>query len=91
MHDDIVDLDSALLDPASVFSDPEEVVAHQGLTTEQKREILKRWEYGAVELAVATNEGMAGPENGLLARILAALHRLNGGGEREGPQTTGTS
>jgi hypothetical protein len=74
-----VNLDLALLDPPAVFSGPEEVVAHHGLTTEQKREILQRWEYGAIELAVATDEGMTGPENGLLTRILAALHQLDAG------------
>jgi hypothetical protein len=39
------------------------------LTLDQKRDILQRWQYGAVELAVASDEGMAGPENGLHSRI----------------------
>jgi hypothetical protein len=72
-----LDLNLALLDPAAVFPGPEEVVTSRLLTMDQKREILRRWQYDAVELAVATNEGMAGPENnGLHSRILAALRQL---------------
>jgi hypothetical protein len=70
------DLDLALLDPAAVFAGPEDVVRNEILTVDQKRDILKRWQYGAVELAVAADEGMAGPDNGLLCRILAALRQL---------------
>lgn len=71
-----IDLEQALLDPASVFAAPEDVVAHPGLTREQKIDILKAWEYDAVETAVATEEGMPGDENGLLRRVLLALETL---------------
>jgi hypothetical protein len=77
-----LDLNLALLDPAAVFPGPEDVVMSQELTIDQKRDILQRWRYGAVELAVASDEGMAGPENGLHSRILAALRQLDAA-ERE--------
>ncbi len=46
----MVDLDKALLDPASVFKTPEGVLNSHELSREQKIEILRRWEYDAREL-----------------------------------------
>ncbi len=77
MRQQIVDLERALLDPAAVFSSPKEVARHQGLTPEQKRQILDRWRYGAIELAVATDEGMRGPDNASLPRILTAIDEVD--------------
>jgi hypothetical protein len=74
-----VDLEQALLDPASVFASPEEVLAHDTFTDAQKVEVLRRWEYDASELAVAEEEGMLGVENDILNQILLALDRLTGG------------
>ncbi len=48
-----VDLKQALLDPESIFAGPEEVCDNAELTTAQKIEILRRWEYDAHELEVA--------------------------------------
>lgn len=67
-----------MLDPPSVFETPEDVIAEPGLTTEQKIEILRRWEYDASELAVAEEEGMIGGERGTLARVMRALEALGG-------------
>lgn len=66
----------ALLDPEATFRTPEEVVAHPGLTTQQKIDVLRAWEYDAVEVEVAEEEGMRGPEGHLLQRILLALGTL---------------
>lgn len=74
-----IDLEQALRDPAASFAGPEDVVAHPDLGREQKIEILRLWEYDAAEAAVATEEGMPGGDNGLLARILAALAALGAG------------
>ena len=76
-------LDRALLDPASVFASPEALADHASLTLEQKIEILRSWEYDAAELAVAEEEGMQGPENDLLQRILLALAGLTHGRDVE--------
>jgi hypothetical protein len=75
-HSRPFDLEQAFLDPGSVFSSPEEVLAHEALTYEQKVEVLRRWEYDASEVAVAEEEGMPGTENDTLHQILLVLHRL---------------
>jgi hypothetical protein len=73
-----IDLEKALLDPASQFPGPEDVVAHAELTREQKIEILLRWHYDASDLAVAEEEGMIGGEESKLRRVLLALEALAG-------------
>lgn len=82
-----IDLDAALLDPGSVFATPEDVLAQPGLSTAQRIEILRRWEYDAAESDVATEEGMPDGDNDLLRRIVLALETLAGGvdAERTGP------
>ena len=74
-----VDLEQALFDPGAVFASPEEVLAQDTLTGAQKVEVLRCWEYDASEVAVAEEEGMRGPEDDTLERIVLALDRLTGG------------
>jgi hypothetical protein len=50
--------EKALLDPASAFTMPEQVVTSTELSREQKIEILHRWEYDARQLGVAEEENM---------------------------------
>jgi hypothetical protein len=76
-------LDQALLDPGSVFASPEEVMDHADLTLAEKIGVLRSWQYDAAEIAVAEEEGMQGPENDLLRRILQALDRLTRGEDVE--------
>ncbi|HET7688415.1 MAG TPA: hypothetical protein VFK46_07250 [Candidatus Macondimonas sp.] len=76
-------LDQALLDPGSVFAGPEAVVEHPDLDREQKIAILRAWEYDAAEVGVAEEEGMQGPDDDLLQRILQALARLTDGRDAE--------
>lgn len=71
-----VDLEQALLDPASIFSFPEEVRDCGELTTAQKIEILRRWEYEESEIAVAEEEGMVNGNPPMLRRVLMALEDL---------------
>lgn len=78
-----VDMKRALDDPADVFGVPEAVVAHAGLSDEDKIRILRRWEYDASEAEVAGEEGMPGGDHDLLHRILLALDQLTGGGQPE--------
>jgi protein-L-isoaspartate(D-aspartate) O-methyltransferase len=75
------DLHRARLDPASCFDSPEAVLEDPSLGRGGKIEILRRWQYDASELAVAEEEGMPGPEPGLLGRILRALDVLRGRSE----------
>ncbi len=73
----MMDVKKAMLDPTSVFKDPEEVVASDELTLNQKIEILHRWEYDARELEVAEEEaGMAVLRPDMFDRVVQALHTL---------------
>lgn len=72
------EIEKAMEAPASVFATPEEVLEHTELTPAQKIEILRRWQYDAVELGVAVEEGMPGEDDGLLRRIMLALGQLAG-------------
>ena len=74
-----VNLEQALLDPGSVFASPEVLLVHEGLSNQQKIEILRRWEYDAKESSVALNEGMPDGNGDLLQRILTAIGRLSAG------------
>ncbi|MBW8471315.1 MAG: hypothetical protein K0M67_23860 [Thiobacillus sp.] len=65
------------LDPAATFQTPEEVVAHPGLSSQQKIDVLRAWEYDAAEAEVAEEEGMGGLREHLLQRILLSLGSLS--------------
>ncbi len=85
----MIDVKKAMLDPTSVFKDPEEVVASDELTLNQKIEILHRWEYDARELEVAEEEaGMAVRRPDMFDRVVQALHTL--GVERDTEHTPPT-
>jgi hypothetical protein len=76
-------IDQALLDPASVYAAPEDVLADAALTKQQKIEILQRWEYDSREDAVAVEEGMPGSGGEMLRRILLAIDPLTDGSDVE--------
>ena len=74
-----IELEKALLDPAASFKSPADVLTSQKFSKEDKIEILRRWEYDAVEMSVAGEEGMIGPNGGdLLQQIATALSNLAG-------------
>lgn len=79
----MVDIDKALVDPALVFKAPEEVVADNELSREQKIKILQRWEYDVRELQVAEEEGMEGPQSVTLDVVLGALRALGAPADTE--------
>lgn len=79
----MVDIDKALVDPALVFKAPEEVVADNELSREQKIKILQRWEYDVRELQVAEEEGMEGPQPVTLDVVLRALRALGAPADTE--------
>ncbi|PSN20179.1 hypothetical protein C7271_03465 [filamentous cyanobacterium CCP5] len=74
-----MDIDQAMLDPTSVFDSPAAVCNTTELSQDQKVEILRRWEYDARELQVATEENMGGSPGSHLDEVLAALHQLGVG------------
>jgi len=69
-----IDFDKAKLDPASVFHAPKDVLNAHGLSPEEKKSILVRWQEDAEALMRATGEGM--PPEGKLspAELLRAIH-----------------
>ena len=69
-----VDLDKARLDPASVFRSPEDVLGAPGLSPEEKKSILVRWEADVEALLRATEEGMPPSDNRSPAELLRAVH-----------------
>ncbi len=74
----MIDLKKAMLDPARVFKEPQNVVACEELTRAQKIEILRRWEYDARQLEVAEEEaGMEVRRPEMFELILQALRRLD--------------
>jgi hypothetical protein len=89
----MVDIDKALVDPALVFKAPEEVLADNELSREQKIKILQRWEYDVRELQVAEEEGMEGPQPVTLDVVLRALRALGAPAdtERSAPTKQGGS
>ena len=75
-----IDLEKAMLDPTAVFGDPAEVLEREELTRAQKVEILRRWEFDALEIQVAEEENMGSEQpSDVLDRVLRALHALNSG------------
>jgi hypothetical protein len=68
--------DRALLNPAEVFKLPKDVVKSNDLTTDQKLEVLKRWETDALLLSVATEENMGGGEPSRIEDVRHAIDML---------------
>lgn len=68
----------AILDPPSVYRTPSAVLSDSTLTSAQKAEILRRWEYDACEVDVAEEEGMPRRDGTSLQQILKALQELVG-------------
>jgi hypothetical protein len=68
--------DRALLNPAEVFKLPKDVVKSNDLTTDQKLEVLKRWETDALLLSVATEENMGGGEPSRIEDVRHAIDVL---------------
>ena len=54
--------DHAIADPRSAFSHPQDIVAAEGLSEQQKLELLNRWKQNELALIRAAGEGMAGGE-----------------------------
>jgi hypothetical protein len=69
-----IDLDKAKLDPASVFAAPKDVLTTPGLSLEEKKAILIRWEADAEALLRATEEGMPPADNRNPGELLRAVH-----------------
>jgi hypothetical protein len=76
-----MDIEQAKLDPATVFRKPADVLKADGISREDKKAILLRWEQDAEALIRATEEGMPPADNRgpgeLLRDVQAALQTLD--------------
>lgn len=70
--DDVIDLDKAKLDPACVFHAPKDVLTASGLSVEDKKAFLMRWEADTKALLRATEEGVPA-DNRNPAELLRAV------------------
>ncbi|MBA1158952.1 hypothetical protein [Microvirga mediterraneensis] len=70
------DLERAFVNPAAVFSSPDDVVRHPLLSPHCKREILRRWAWDAYLIEIAQAEGMPEGPPSRLEDVNAALLRL---------------
>jgi hypothetical protein len=70
-------LTQALVNPASVFAKPDEVVFNPALSRKQKIDVLRRWEDEARLLQVANRESKIDESEELLSEILESLHQLD--------------
>lgn len=74
----MLDLDTALASPASVFATPDDLLVEAALTRDQKIQALRQWHYDLRELQVATGENMGAQDDAgaTLKDVEAALRRL---------------
>lgn len=72
----MIDIERAKLNPSSIFISPQKVTEEESLTTDEKIEILRRWEYDAREMQVATEENMPGTNSDILSKVLEELNKL---------------
>jgi hypothetical protein len=80
-----IDLEQAKLDPQSVFRTPKDVLA-SGLSLEDKKAILVRWEADVEALLRATEEGMPPSDNRRSpAELLRVVHEAIESLESSGP------
>ena len=70
-----MDIEQAKLDPASVFHAPHDVLGAPGLSPEDKKSILVRWQADIEALLRATEEGMPPAENRSPAELLRAVQQ----------------
>ena len=70
------DLERALVHPAAVFAQPDDVLHHPLLSLDCKREILQRWAWDEHLVELAAAEGMADGPPSRLDEVKAALVRL---------------
>ena len=69
-------MDRALVDPAAVFADPEEIVKHPNLSFDKKRELLHRWALDAYRVEVIAPEAPRACECSRLDSVIDALIAL---------------
>jgi hypothetical protein len=79
----MVDVEKALLDPGLIFKTPQDLLANDELSRQQKIEILRCWEYDVRQLQVAEEESMEGPQPVTVDAVLRALRAIGATADSE--------
>jgi hypothetical protein len=74
---DAGDLGDKKLNPRGAYAHPDQVLADESLTREQKIEILREWYYDATRLQESDGENMTGGEPDMLRAVSNALLQLD--------------
>jgi hypothetical protein len=74
----MIDIEKAILDPAAIFKNPQQVIDNDDLSRDQKIEVLRRWEYDVREIQVLDDESTTAKETHAvtLDSVLNALRSL---------------
>jgi len=74
----LIDIEKAILDPAAIFKNPQQVIDNHDLSRDQKIEVLRRWEYDVREIQVLDDESTTAKETHAvtLDSVLNALRSL---------------
>jgi len=74
----VIDIEKAILDPAAIFKNPQQVIDNDDLSRDQKIEVLRRWEYDVREIQVLDDESTTAKETHAvtLDSVLNALRSL---------------
>ncbi len=64
------------VNPSSSYKHPDEVLADQALTREEKIAVLREWHYDAIRLQESAAENMTGGESDRLQSVSNALLKL---------------
>jgi hypothetical protein len=70
-------VEQAKASPTRAFERPQDVLAANDLSKDDKRRILLEWKDEAIGLQVAADENMGGGENTRLDEVVAALNALD--------------
>ncbi len=70
-------LQEAKQNPAAMFDGPQDVLAANDLSKDEKRAILEQWKTDAMQLQQASSENMSGGEPSRIEDVVEALKMLD--------------
>jgi hypothetical protein len=70
-------LREAKQNPSAMFGEPQEVLAANDLSKDEKRAILEQWKVDAMQLQQAADENMTGGEPSRIEDVVEALKILD--------------
>ncbi|MEJ0023888.1 MAG: hypothetical protein WDN76_11005 [Alphaproteobacteria bacterium] len=70
-------LGEAKQNPAAMFDEPQDVLAANDLSKDEKRAILEQWKIDSMQLQQAADENMTGGEPSRIEDVVEALKTLD--------------